>query len=163
MIIRLLVRFILVPLGYFLAVIVGAGVILLGSWQAGSMMLSNNPDLATAGAFGALVAGPVLVVVLLSTMWLPSAIGIVVSEAFAIRSWIFHALNGAISGYVGWQTMAAFDQTGEPMNQATFVFGAGLAAGFVYWAVAGRTAGFWKPIYPVAAGAPFNPPAQTKA
>jgi hypothetical protein len=165
-VIRLLARFILVPLGYLAAVIVGAGVILLGSWKAGSMMLSSDPDLATASAFGALVAGPVLVVVLLSAMWMPSAIGILISEAFAIRSWIFHALNGAVSGYVGWQMMSPIDQSGVPMNQTTFVFGAGLAAGFVYWAIAGSSAGFWKPIFrprPLpAAGDPFNPPAQTK-
>ena len=165
--IRLLARFILVPLGYLAATIVGACVILLGSWQTGSMMLSNDPDVATAGAFGALVAGPVLIVVLLSSMWLPSAIGILISEAFAIRSWIFHALNGALSGYVGWQMFSAIDRTGVPMNEATFVFGAGLAGGFAYWAIAGWSAGFWKPIFtrpgvPPSANSPFNPRARTE-
>jgi hypothetical protein len=168
--IRLLARFILVPFGYLAATIVGACVILLGSWQAGSMMLSTDPDVATAGVFGALIAGPVLVVVLLSSMWLPSAIGILISEAFAIRSWIFHALNGAISGYVGWQIFSAIDRTAVPMNEATFVFGAGLAGGFAYWAIAGWSAGFWKPVFaapassalPPSADNPFNPRAQTK-
>jgi hypothetical protein len=164
--IRLLARFILVPLGYLAATIVGACVILLGSWQAGTMMLSNDPDVATAGVFGALIAGPVLIVVLLSSMWLPSAIGILISEAFAIRSWIFHALNGAVSGYVGWQMFSAIDRTGVPMNEATFVFGAGLAGGFAYWAIAGWSAGFWKPIFASRASLPsadnpFNPRAPT--
>ncbi len=84
-VLRLLLRFILVPLGYLAAVTVGAGVLVLGSWKTGTMMLSENPDTATAGFFATLVAGPVMFVVIASTMWLPSAVGILISEAFAIR------------------------------------------------------------------------------
>jgi hypothetical protein len=163
---RLLLRFILVPLGYLTAVIVGACVLVLGSWQTGSMMLSHDPDIAAAGVFGAFVAGPIMVVVIASTMWMPSSVGILISEAFAIRSWIFHALNGAISGWVGWQMFSVIDQTTAPMNESTFIFGAGLAGGFAYWAVAGWSAGFWKPVFrraelPPPATNPFNPPATT--
>jgi hypothetical protein len=165
---RLLLRFILVPFGYLAAVIVGACVLVLGSWQTGSMMLSQNPDTATAGFFAALVAGPVMLVVLASSMWLPASVGILISEAFAIRSWIFHALNGAISGWIGWQTFASIDQSAAPMNDTTFIFGAGLAGGFAYWAVAGWNAGFWKPVFrravaPPPTNNPFNPPARTEA
>ena len=165
---RLLLRFILVPFGYLAAVTVGACVLVLGSWKTGSMILSPDPDLAAAGAFGALVAGPVMFVLLTSTMWMPSSVGILISEAFAIRSWIFHALNGAISGWIGWQTFSAIDQSTTPMNETTFIFGAGLAGGFAYWAVAGWSAGFWKPVFrratlPPPSGNPFNPPARTGA
>src|SRR3954468_4328713 len=165
---RLLLRFILVPLGYLAAVIVGACVLVLGSWQTGSMMLSHDPDIATAGVFGAFIAGPIMVVVLASSMWMPSSVGILISEAFAIRSWIFHALNGAVSGWIGWQMFSSIDQSGAPMNETTFIFGAGLAGGFAYWAVAGWNAGFWKPVFPRRALAPpannpFNPPARTEA
>ena len=163
---RLLLRFFLVPLGYLAAVTVGACVLVLGSWKTGTMMLSENPDTATAGFFAALVAGPVMFVVLASTMWLPASVGILISEAFAIRSWIFHALNGAISGWVGWQMLSTFEQ-GEPLNQTSFVFGAGLAGGFAYWAVAGWSAGFWKPVFAKALGPPpadnpFHPPAPSR-
>ena len=163
-VLRFLLRFIFVPLGYLAAVIVGAGVLVVGSWQTGSMMLNPDPDVATAGVFGALVAGPVMVMVLTPTMWMPSSVGILISEAFAIRSWIFHALNGAISGWVGWQMFWSIDQSTKPMNETTFVFGAGLAAGFAYWAVAGWSAGFWKPVFRRAdlsppASNPFNPSA----
>ncbi len=130
--------------------------------------MSNQPDTFAFGVFGAVVAGPVLFVMLLSAMWLPGAIGILLSEAFVIRSWILHALNGAISAWIGWQMFSAFDALDAPLNETQFVFGAGLAGGFAYWAVAGRTAGFWKPIYPATARRslppppdPFNPPAQT--
>src|SRR3954451_8380382 len=165
---RLLLRFILVPLGYLAAVIVGACVLVLGSWQTGSMMLSENPDTATAGFFAALVAGPVMFVMIASTMWLPSSVGILISEAFAIRSWIFHALNGAISGWIGWQMFSPIDQSGMAMNETTFIFGAGLAGGFAYWAVAGWSAALWTPVFrrpgaPPPANNPFNPPARTQA
>jgi hypothetical protein len=165
---RLLLRFILVPLGYLAAVVTGACVILLGSWRFAEMLISSNPDVFAYGVFGFALAGPVLFVMLFSVMWLPGAVGILISEAFAIRSWIFHALNGAISAWVGWQMFSAFDASGEPLNATQFVFGAGLAGGFAYWAVAGWSAGFWKPVFaqrplPPPASDPFNPPAQTKA
>jgi len=166
---RLLLRFIIVPLGYMAAVTVGACVLVIGSWQTGRMMLSDNPDLATAGVFGTLIAGPIMLVVLASTMWMPSSVGILISEALAIRSWIFHALNGAISGWIGWQMFSSIDQSTAPMNETTFIFGAGLAGGFAYWAVAGWNAGFWKPVFarpalpPPAQPNPFNPPARTEA
>ena len=164
-VLRLLLRFILVPLGYLAAVTVGACVLVLGSWKTGTMMLSENPDTATAGFFAALVAGPVMFVVLASSMWLPASVGILISEAFALRSWIFHALNGAASAWLGWQMFGAFDMSDIPLNELRYVIGAGLAGGFAYWAVAGRTAGFWKPIYPPPAQAvlPPIPPAQTTA
>jgi len=167
-VLRLLLRVILVPLGYLAAVIAGACVILFGSWKTGTLLLSDNPDAAAAGFFGAFLAGPILLVVLLGSMWLPASVGILISEAFAIRSWIFHALNGAISGWIGWQMFSAIDQSATPMNETTFIFGAGLAGGFAYWAVAGWSAGFWKPVFarraaPAPANNPFNPPARTKA
>ena len=80
-VLRLFLRFIIVPLGYLAASIAATCVILFGSWKAGTMMLSENPDTATAAFFGALVAGPVLLVVLLATMWMPASIGILISEA----------------------------------------------------------------------------------
>jgi hypothetical protein len=161
--VRLLVRFILVPLGYLAAVLAGSCVILFGSWKAGTLMLSGDPDAATAGLFGAIIAGPILFVLLLGSMWLPGSIGILISEAFAIRSWIFHAINGAISAWVGWEMFSAFDRSDLPMNEPRYVIAAGLAGGFAYWAVAGWSAGFWKPVFGrPAPDAPFNPPAPTK-
>ncbi len=167
--VRLLVRFILVPLGYLAAVIAGASIILFGSWKFGTALMSDSSEAFSYGMFGAIIAGPILFGTLLVTMWLPAAIGVVLSEAFALRSWIFHALNGAASAWLGWQLFGAFDQSEIPLNEPKYVIAAGLAGGFAYWAVAGRSAGFWKPLYPPPARAilpppdPFNPPAQTKA
>ncbi len=164
---RLILRFFLVPLGYLAAVIVGSCVILFGSWRLAEVIVSKNPDAFAYGLFGFVIGGPMLFILLFSVMWLPGAIGILISEAFAIRSWIFHALNGAVSAWIGWQMFANFDQSG-PLNETQFVFGAGLAGGFAYWAVAGWSAGFWKPVFRrrvarAPESSPFNPPARTEA
>ena len=167
-VVRFLMRFILVPLGYFAAAIAATLVVLIGWWQFAEATIGARSDNHDFAVLGLVIAGPILLMVMLANLLLPVSIGILISEAFAIRSWIFHALNGAVSAWVGWQMFAAFDQSGEPLNATQFVFGAGLAGGFAYWAVAGWNAGFWKPVFarrelPPPPGNPFNPPAQTKA
>ena len=158
--IRLLVRFILVPLGYLAAVLAGSCVILAGSWHLAGPLIGNNPDSVGFGVVSLAIASPIVFAMIFSTMWLPGSIGILISEVFAIRSWIFHALNGAITSWAGWQMyVTAGGDADASVNATPFVFGAGLAAGFAYWAIAGWSAGFWRPIHP----SPVNPPAPTKA
>ena len=166
-VIRLLLRFIIVPLGYLAAVIAGALVILFGSWKAGAMLMSDNPDTAATGVIVTFIMGAILLIALVATMWIVGSIGILISEAFAIRSWIFHALNGAISAWIGAQLFSEVDKS-LPANEPIYIVAAGLAGGFAYWAVAGWNAGFWKPVFaqPVQlppASDPFNPPARTGA
>jgi hypothetical protein len=72
---------------------------------------------------------------------------IIISEAFAIRSWIFHAGNGAVSAWIGWSLFGYIDATRVPVNEPLAVVAAGLAAGLAYWLVAGWSAGFWKPVF----------------
>jgi hypothetical protein len=162
---RLLLRFILVPLGYVAAVMAGALVILFGSWKLGEIAAVTYDGAPGIAIFGFVFAGPVLLILLLSTMWLPGAIGILVSEAFAIRSWMFHAGNGAVSAWIGWSLFGYVDDTRVPLNGPSAVIGAGLAAGFAYWLVAGWSAGFWKPVFrgvdpmpPVRGALPSRPP-----
>src|SRR4029453_2239585 len=97
---RLLLRFVLVPLGYLAAVVVATLVIVFGSWKLGEA--AAHPDTQVFAMFGFVFAAPVLLVMLLSLMWLPAAIGILISETFAIRSFLFHAGNGAVSAWIGW-------------------------------------------------------------
>jgi hypothetical protein len=144
---RLLLRIILLPLGYLAAVLAGALVILFGSWGLGEVALSADPDSAGYALFGLVIAGPLLIAMLLATMWLPASIGILLAEAFAIRSWIYHAGNGAISAWLGWHLFGLLDDSPVPLHQPLHVIAAGLAGGFAYWAVAGWTAGFWKPVF----------------
>jgi len=154
---RLLSRFLLIPLGYFLAVLAGTLVIVIGSWKLAPVAASADPDAQTVAFLGFLFAAPVLLVILLSAMWLPSGIGILISEAFAIRSWMFHAANGAVSAWIGWSLFGYIDDSRVALNQPLAVIAAGLAGGFAYWAVAGFSAGFWRPVFRSAA-TPLPPP-----
>ena len=155
---RLLLRVVLVPLGYFVAVIVGTLVIVFGSWKLG--VAASDPDHQPFAVFGFVFAAPVLLVMLLSMMWLPAAIGILVSETFAIRSWIFHAGNGAASAWIGWSLFGYIDESRIPLNEPLPVVAAGLAGGLAYWAIAGWSAGFWKPMFRLE---PMGPPAKAAA
>ena len=142
---RLLLRFVLVPLGYAVAVVVGTLVIVFGSWKLGEA--AAHPDTHVVAIFGFVFAAPILLVMLLSLMWLPAAIGMLISETFAIRSFIFHAGNGAVSAFIGWNLFGYIDDSGVPLNEPLPVIAAGLAGGLAYWVVAGFSAGFWKPVF----------------
>jgi hypothetical protein len=143
---RLLLRFILVPLGYFAGVLAGTLVILFGSWKIGQADALDAEAHAIA-VYGYVFAAPVLLVILLSVMWLPSAIGVLLSETFALRSWMFHAGNGVVSAWIAWHLFGSMDDSRVPLNGPLAVIAAGLAGGFAYWAVAGWSAGFWKPLF----------------
>jgi hypothetical protein len=140
--IRFLMRFILVPLGYLAAAIAATVVVLIGSWGLLDMATSGHPDYALLSFT---IGGSFLLLVVMVFWLLPASIGILISEAFAIRSWIFHALNGLASAVLGWQFTASFAHV--PFDQLLVVVAAGIAGGFAYWAVAGFSAGFYKPIF----------------
>jgi hypothetical protein len=155
---RLLLRFILVPLGYFAGVLAGTLVILLGSWKIGRADALEGEAHAIA-VYGYVFAAPVLLVVLLSVMWLPAAIGVLLAETFALRSWMFHAGNGVVSAWIAWNLFGYMDASHIALNQPGAVIAAGLAGGFAYWAIAGWNAGFWKPLLRPAAQAALPPAA----
>src|SRR5262245_14735844 len=157
---RLLLRFLLIPLGYFVAVLAGTLVIVIGSWKLAPMAASGDPETNTMAFLGFLFAAPVLLVMLLSAMWLPSGIGVLISEAFAIRSWIFHAANGAVSAWIGWSLFGYVDDSRIALNQPLAVVAAGLAGGLAYWAIAGSSAGFWRPVF--RSGEALPPPTTTQ-
>src|SRR5258708_33759715 len=92
-------------------------------------------------------------------MCLPAALGIPIAEAFAIRSFMFHAGNGAVSAFIGWNLFGYVDATRVPLNEPLPVLAAGLAGGLTYWLIAGSGAGFLEPLFPRPPGA--APPAQT--
>lgn len=143
---RLLLRFLLVPLGYLAAVIAAAVVILAGEWRIGTLFETTQPDEAAVGFFVAIVTAVTVLVVLLSLMWLVAAVGILFSELFAVRSWMFHAANGVVSAWIGAQLLAPSQTAPGVASDPFYVIAAGLAAGLTYWLVAGSTAGFFKPI-----------------
>jgi hypothetical protein len=145
--IRLLLRFILVPLGYFAAALAATLVVLAAWWQFAEAAGGANPDGPDFAMLGVVIGGPLLMMVMLVSILLPGSIGMLISEAFAIRSWIFHVLNGVVSIWAGWQLYGDDSGMGVPVDQPLVVIAAGIAGGFAYWAVAGFSAGFYKPVF----------------
>jgi hypothetical protein len=142
---RLLARFIVVPIAVVLAVAGAAVVAFVANWNRFVSMLGADPS----GSDGSLIVGLALVFVAsvpIVAMLIPACIGVLISEAFSIRSWIFHALNGALSVWVGRAAFGTLERPFEFYDSPLVALAAGLAAGFVYWAVAGWNAGVMKPV-----------------
>jgi hypothetical protein len=147
--IRLLLRFILVPLGAAVALAAATAFIVIAHRNALLAVLDADPrvqqDYFIALAFG----GPLLA--LLLSIWafyvfVPAAIGVLISEAFAIRSWIFHAANGGLSAWLGWALTQDIRDEYRFLSEPRMLVAAGLLAGLAYWIVSGCTAGFWRPL-----------------
>jgi hypothetical protein len=98
--IRLLLRFILVPLGASVALAAAAAFVVIAHRNAVIALLDADPQ-AQQDYFIALLFGGPLLALLLSIwafyMFVPAAIGVLISEVFAVRSWIFHAANSGLS------------------------------------------------------------------
>lgn len=144
--VRLALRLLLVPLGYLAAVLAGAAVILIGEWRIGTLFDTPRPDEMAMGVMVALVVTGSVLVLLVSVMWMVAAVGILFSELFAVRSWMFHVANGVVSAWIGAQLFGGHSEVEAAAHDPFYVIAAGLAAGLVYWLVAGSTAGFFKPI-----------------
>ena len=129
---RLIMRVLLVPLACGLAVLTAVLVVIAAHWNRFVALLATDPagrdDIVVALMF----AGPAIALVIAVSamaMMLPAALGVLISEAFAIRSWVFHALNGALSAWVGSVTMVEVSQPYDFYGGPLIVVGAGIAAG----------------------------------
>ncbi len=152
-VIRLFGRLILVPLGAAAGMAAAVAVIVMAHWNALMAVANADPQGQQDYLFALVAAGPALVWLLSAwavNMAAPAAIGIVISEALAIRSWLFHAAIGARASWIGW---ALTQDLGDDyrydyrfLAEPRTLIAAGLAAGLAYWLVAGWTAGFWRPV-----------------
>jgi hypothetical protein len=85
---------------------------------------------------------------------LPALLVIALTEAFYVRSALAYAVGGGIVGLVCYLGLIPFDPAtfhfeGIVRRHLEVMVGAGIAAGFVYWLIAGRNAGRWREITPV--------------
>ena len=139
---RFLMRLLLVPLGGCVAICVGMLFVMVAHW--------NRVAAVTADDYSGLTTFLVLIPMLAvgsGIMLLPAVLGMMIAEAFAIRSWMYHVVNGGLSAAVSLASIGGFDKTYGLTDEPLIVIGTGIAAGFAYWAVAGWSAGFWKPVF----------------
>jgi hypothetical protein len=157
---RFILRFFIIPFGMIAGALAAVLVVSAAHWHKFALLVSGDPA-ATESILTTLVyVGPALALILsigAIGLLLPAVVGILLSEVFAIRSWIFHALNGGLSIWIGWFIGSEFRKDYEFFEEPVVVVAAGIAAGFAYWAVAGWNAGFWKPVFRRAL--PAGPPA----
>jgi hypothetical protein len=149
--IRLFLRFILVPFGAAAGIAAGTAVIVIAHHKA-LVALFEAGRQAQEDYFIALAfAGPLLALLLsiwAFYMFVPAAIGVMISEGMALRSWVYHAANGGIAAWIGWALTQDIQEEYRFLTEPRILIAAGLLGGLVYWAVAGWTAGFWKPVGP---------------
>src|SRR5262245_17781717 len=108
---RFILRFIVVPFGMFAAALAAVLVVSLVHWQKFVTLVSGDPAATDSLVTTLLYVGPALALILsigAIGLLLPGVVGILLSEIFAIRSSIFHALNGALSMWVGWYIGSEF-------------------------------------------------------
>jgi hypothetical protein len=146
---RLILRVLLVPLGGLVAITIALAVLVVAHWNAVMALAHASPSAQEEWLVAFMVAAPVLAT-LFSMMaayaLLPAAIGVLVSELFAIRSWLYHAANGGLATWMGWSLLQEFRDEYRAFGDPTILIAAGLAGGLAYWLIAGWSAGFWKPV-----------------
>ncbi|MEW6255237.1 MAG: hypothetical protein AB1592_04715 [Pseudomonadota bacterium] len=143
---RLILRLLLIPTGVIVAAFVQAMIVLFGQWQIDAVVARiRDPQDAMAFSGAVLLAG-FLTAAYLALVWTIGAIGILFSEAFAVRSWLFHLANGALSAFVAVQVFPALMDEPAPLEDRFYILAAGFAGGLVYWLIAGWSAGFWKSV-----------------
>lgn len=147
---RFLLRLLLVPLGAAAAVTVAMMVVLVAHWNEIVTLANADSDAQGDWLLAFIFAGPILALLVSMTLVvtaMPAAVGVLIAEAFAIRSWMFHALNGGLSAWIGWSIMQDAQDRYRFLTEPKVMVAAGLAGGLAYWLVAGWTAGFWKPVF----------------
>jgi hypothetical protein len=132
----------LIPLGFLAACLAAGAVLVLAlaggpdGWQALQAKLAVDHG---GGLF--VVLGGVAALVVAGFVAIPAFIFILLAELFSWRSVFAYLAAGALIGLSG-SIVPIEDLVPEADANMTMLAAAGLAGGFVYWLVAGRSAGF---------------------
>jgi hypothetical protein len=147
--VRVIGRFILILFACLVASVAAGLVITLAVLlpEFGALAL----DTLDRGTFGLIVAFGAIFVS--GFALLPVLVMIVIAEALRLRSLLFYAAAGAgvsvlLYWHVGGYDTLAFRVDGFARRELEIMAAAGIVAGFVYWAIAGRSAGSWRKLPP---------------
>jgi hypothetical protein len=138
----LIIRILVVLGGFLGASLVAALVItfaMMLEWEEIMRMTDQRAGWLVIGFFTLIVSAKGL---------LPAMLAIALAEGFRIRSVLFYAIAGG-AGLVGLYYGLGLAERGPAGGVLTgrdleIMAGAGIAAGFAYWAIAGRNAGAWR-------------------
>lgn len=139
----ILVRLVVLWIGYLLACIAAAIVLTLGTLSAADdELVSQIPSFAlwwVIGIEAAVMAGLAL---------LPALLVIALAEGFAWRSVILYGVLGGVLALALGYGIDFAGYLGGPdsimVREREVLAAAGIAGGLTYWLVAGRNAGAWK-------------------
>ncbi|PDQ20804.1 hypothetical protein CN311_12420 [Mesorhizobium sanjuanii] len=147
-------RVLMMLAGYFVAVLVG--LIAVVAIYAALSSLPNAPDyFAFMGVtpIMALVVPPLGMFVYFLTIMLTglqTLIFTLIAEFFSLRNFWLHMVFGAAAAVGGFALVwpsAPADMSPERWADIGIIAAAGLVAGLIYWLIAGREAGFRRPLY----------------
>jgi hypothetical protein len=138
---QLIVRFFVTLFGFWVASLAAAAVMVLGA----------TPELPRAEDFALLSVFIFTVSAFVAAFsFVPAVIAILVTETFGLRSIVFYALAGGLIGlFCGYSLgfigpLPRFDFDMPLGTNFELLAAAGIAAGLVYWLIAGRNAGLWR-------------------
>jgi hypothetical protein len=140
-------RILMVFFSYVLACLAGAALVTFG------ILALDWNSLSQAGLLSAAV---IIIIIVAATVMgvvgaLPTALIVVIAEAFAWRSVLFYAAAGgalALALSYGFGLPGGIDDIVQPAvylaQERQLLAASGIAGGLVYWLFAGRRAGSWK-------------------
>ncbi len=143
---NVLFRFFVVLFAYWLAAIAAGVVLVFGATSPALNTPMSGSDGWPVIWFLVIVTSTVVAAV----AFLPSVIAILFTEAFGWRYLVLYAVAGALiglfcassAGFIEWRPDVGVEM--PKMGNAELMAAAGIAAGFVYWLIAGRRAGVWR-------------------
>ncbi len=142
----LFLRSFVIAFAFLVSCMVAAFVVAYGLVAPELSQFRSNPELFLFFLFIGSAAG----VVTPFYVFAPSFIAILIAEMFSLRSVLYYALAGGLIGALAYfMTDMASRMAGRgtvvPITQELqWLTAAGIVAGFVYWLIAGRSAGKWK-------------------
>ena|SRR5215470_5136402 len=139
----LLKRILVVLAAFLIASFVAAFVIafaVLMEWQE---IFADAAGGTGTGAAGWLLVGVFGLVVSLKAL-VPAVLVLALAESLAIRSVLFYAVIGGAGLVALYHGLGLGERDVLVGRDLEIMAGAGIAAGFVYWAIAGRKAGCWR-------------------
>jgi hypothetical protein len=142
-------RLFVILFGFLAACLVAAAVVMFAFLvldQTDVSALARDPAaiLAVIGLSSVTLSGYAL---------LPFLLVVALAEGFRLRSALFYALAGGVLALVlTFGSEFGINVSHIFVRDREIMVGAGLLAGLVYWAIAGRYAGAWRKPYPAAPG-----------